>query len=97
MVIVYLILIILASVILGFFILIQNPKGGGLSDSIGGVSNNFMGVRQTTDILEKSTWILIGAIVVLSIFSPIILKQTKNNSKSSLIQDLNTSPNSGTR
>ena len=90
MVIIYLALIILASVILGFFILIQNPKGGGLSDNIGGISNNFMGVKQTTDILEKSTWILIGAIAILSISSTIFLKKSKNTDNQSIIQKINT-------
>ena len=70
-IIVYSILILLASVGLVFFILIQNPKGGGLADSIGGVTNNFMGVKQTTDVLEKGTWILISVIVVLALSSNI--------------------------
>ncbi len=64
-----LILIILSSVIIGFFILIQNPKGGGLSGNIAGFSTQFMGVKQTTDVLEKGTWILAIVIALLSIFS----------------------------
>ena len=50
-------LIILASIILGMIVLIQNPKGGGLSSSLGGFSNQLMGVKQTTDVLEKGTWL----------------------------------------
>ncbi len=45
-------LIIIASVLLGAIVLIQNPKGGGLSGTIAGFSNQFMGVKQTTDVLE---------------------------------------------
>ena len=69
MIILFLILIVLACVIIGFFILVQNPKGGGLAGNIAGFSTQFMGVKQTTDVLEKGTWILAVAIALLSIFS----------------------------
>src|SRR5215203_5226098 len=69
MMILLLILIILACVIIGFFILVQNPKGGGLAGNIAGFSTQFMGVKQTTDVLEKGTWILAIMIALLSIFS----------------------------
>ena len=69
MMILFLILIILASVIIGFFILVQNPKGGGLAGNIAGFSTQFMGVKQTTDVLEKGTWILAVLIALLSVFS----------------------------
>jgi preprotein translocase subunit SecG len=63
------ILIILACVLLGFFVLVQNPKGGGLSGSLGGFGNQVMGVRQTTDVLEKGTWVLAAIIAVLCMTS----------------------------
>ena len=69
MTILFLILIVLACVIIGFFILVQNPKGGGLAGNIAGFSTQFMGVKQTTDVLEKGTWILAVVIALLSIFS----------------------------
>jgi preprotein translocase subunit SecG len=69
MLIIFGILIILACVLLGFFVLIQNPKGGGLSGSFGGVGNQVIGVRQTTDVLEKGTWVLAVLIAVLSLTS----------------------------
>lgn len=69
MIILFVILIILASVILGLIVLIQNPKGGGLSGSFGGFSNQLMGVKQTTDVLEKGTWIFAGIVGVLCLFS----------------------------
>ncbi|MEO7119505.1 MAG: preprotein translocase subunit SecG, partial [Ginsengibacter sp.] len=59
------ILIIVASIILGLIILIQNPKGGGLSSSLGGFGNQLMGVKQTTDVLEKGTWLFAAIIGVL--------------------------------
>ncbi len=38
------ILVILSSLILGLIVLVQNPKGGGLSGTFGGVGNQLMGV-----------------------------------------------------
>ena len=67
------ILIILASIILGLIILIQNPKGGGLSSSFGGIGNQLMGVKQTTDVLEKGTWIFATVIAVLCVTSAVFI------------------------
>jgi preprotein translocase subunit SecG len=69
MIILFVILIVLACIILGFIVLVQNPKGGGLSGSIAGFSNQFMGVKQTTDVLEKGTWIFATLIALLCLFS----------------------------
>jgi preprotein translocase subunit SecG len=69
MTILFLILIVLASVVLGFIILVQNPKGGGLTGNVAGFGNQFMGVKQTTDVLEKGTWIFAGVIAILCICS----------------------------
>ena len=65
----FIILIILASVILGLIVLIQNPKGGGLAGNIAGFSSQFMGVKQTTDVLEKGTWLFAGIIGALCLIS----------------------------
>lgn len=70
------ILIILACVLLGFFVLIQNPKGGGLSGSFGGFGNQVIGVRQTTDVLEKGTWILAAIIAVLCLTSTFFIDKS---------------------
>ena len=69
-----LILVVLVSVLLGLIVLIQNPKGGGLSGSIAGFNNQFMGVKQTTDVLEKGTWIFAGIIAVLCLASSLFMK-----------------------
>ena len=69
----FLVLIVLASVVLAFIILIQNPKGGGLSGNVGGIGNQFMGVKQTTDTLEKGTWLFAAIIAVLAMFSTLFL------------------------
>jgi len=79
MVIIFLILIILACVILGFIVLVQNPKGGGLAGNIAGFSNQFMGVKQTTDVLEKGTWIFAGVIGVLCLASSFFISDSSSN------------------
>lgn len=73
MLIVFGILLILASVILGLIVLVQNPKGGGLSGTLGGFSNQLMGVKQTTDVLEKGTWVFASLVAVLCVISPIFI------------------------
>src|SRR6266487_3272527 len=79
MVTLYVILIILASVILGLIVLVQNPKGGGLAGNIAGFSNQFMGVKQTTDVLEKGTWIFAGVIGVLCLASSFFISDSSSN------------------
>ena len=69
MVILFLILVIIISFVLGFIVLVQNPKGGGLAGNIAGFSNQFMGVKQTTDILEKGTWLFAAALGVVCLIS----------------------------
>lgn len=69
MTILFIILIILACIVLSLIVLVQNPKGGGLAGNVAGFSNQFMGVKQTTDILEKGTWIFAGLIALLCITS----------------------------
>ncbi len=64
------ILVIIASVVLGFIVLVQNPKGGGLSSSFGGFGNQIMGVKQTTDVLEKGTWLFAAIVGILCVISP---------------------------
>ncbi|MDY3978636.1 MAG: preprotein translocase subunit SecG [Tidjanibacter sp.] len=67
----FVILIIIASIILILAVLAQSPKSGMAANF--GVSNQVMGVRQTTDFLEKTTWVVAIAIVVLSILSTVVM------------------------
>ena len=69
MTILFIILIIIASVVLSLIVLVQNPKGGGLAGNIAGFSNQFMGVKQTTDVLEKGTWVFAAVIAILCLTS----------------------------
>jgi preprotein translocase subunit SecG len=62
------ILIILVCLLLILVVLVQNSKGGGLASSFAS-SNQVMGVRKTTDVLEKATWTFAIALVVLCLVS----------------------------
>ncbi len=75
---IFIILIILVSALLGVIVLIQNPKGGGLAGNIAGFSNQFMGVKQTTDVLEKGTWILSSILVILCLISALVINSGKS-------------------
>lgn len=66
------ILILLAAILLILIVVVQNSKGGGLAAGFS-AGNQLAGVRKTTDFLEKATWYLAGAIMVLSILSALFL------------------------
>ena len=60
------ILIVVVSILLVLVILVQNPKGGGLSSAFGGDSPQMLGgVKKTTDFLDKATWALVIGLFVL--------------------------------
>lgn len=63
---VLIILIAIASILMTLIVLIQESKGGGLASGFSS-SNQIMGVRKTTDVIEKTTWGLAIAMVVLSV------------------------------
>lgn len=87
------VLIILTSAILGLIVLVQNPKGGGLSGTFGGFSNQLMGVKQTTDVLEKGTWVFAAIVGILCLVSPAFIpKEGSASSGDDLIKGISTSP-----
>ena len=65
------ILILIASILLIGVILIQKSKGGGLAANVNNY-NQFMGVRKTTDFVEKATWCLAAFICAASIASAFV-------------------------
>jgi preprotein translocase subunit SecG len=71
------IIIVIIAALLMIAVLIQNPKGGGLSDTFGGGSTQMFGVKKTTDVLEQLTWGLAIAITVLSLTGHLLVD--KNN------------------
>jgi preprotein translocase subunit SecG len=84
----YLLITIIALIIcvlLVLIVLVQNSKGGGLAANFQG-STQIMGVRRTTDFLEKSTWTLAAALMVLSIVGSMIIPKGVKEQKS-VIQD----------
>lgn len=62
----FVILIVIAALLMIGIVLIQESKGGGLSTGFAG-GNAVLGVRKTTDFIEKATWGLAAAMVVLSV------------------------------
>ena len=76
----FIILIIIACIVLSLIVLVQNPKGGGLAGNIAGFSNQFMGVKQTTDVLEKGTWIFAAVIGALCLLSVLFISGSKSSS-----------------
>ena len=69
------ILMVLASMLMCLIVLIQNSKGGGLASGFAS-SNQIMGVKKTTDFIEKATWSLAVFMVVISIVATWALPQT---------------------
>ena len=82
------ILILIASILLILIVLIQNSKGGGLASGFSS-SNQIMGVRKTTDFLEKATWSLAGAVVVLSIIITAFIPDAHKSVQSEIQQQVN--------
>jgi preprotein translocase subunit SecG len=72
------ILIFITCILLVLVVLVQNPKGGGLSSAFGGSSSGTQilgGVKKTTDFLDRSTWTLAIALLVLVLASNLFLER----------------------
>ncbi|GAB4282061.1 MAG: preprotein translocase subunit SecG [Marinilabiliales bacterium] len=82
------VLVIIACFLLILVVLIQNPKGGGLSASFGGTGTQFLGARKTTDFLEKATWTLAIALLVLSIVGSIAIDRGDKNLNKNMLQNI---------
>ena len=80
------ILILIASIFLILIVLVQNSKGGGLASGFSS-TNQIMGVRKTTDFVEKATWTLAGTVVILSIVASAFLPSANTGSHGSEIKD----------
>ena len=76
--------------------LVQNPKGGGLSGTFGGLNNQVMGVKQTNDVLERGTWIFASLIGALCIISIVFFSGANTGNDNKILKDLPTAaPASG--
>jgi preprotein translocase subunit SecG len=77
MYILFIILILIAAVLLILTVMVQSPKSGMAANF--GASNQVMGVRQTADFLEKMTWGLSSAILILSLAATMSMSSLKND------------------
>jgi len=80
------VLIFIVCVLLVLIVLVQNSKGGGLASNFQS-SNQVMGVRKTTDFLEKATWVLAGSLLVLSVLGSAFIPRQQLNQEQSKVQD----------
>ena len=80
------ILIVITCILLILIIMIQNPKGGGLSSAFG-AGNQIMGARKTSDFLEKTTWTLAIILVSLALLSNFAIPRGSNQEES-IIDDV---------
>ncbi|MGV3599416.1 MAG: preprotein translocase subunit SecG [Bacteroidota bacterium] len=80
------ILIIIAALLLILVVLVQKPKGGGLASQFSS-SNLAFGVKRTTDFIEKSTWGLAIAIIVLALASNFFAGTTEEGAKKAINAD----------
>ncbi len=65
--------------------MVQNPKGGGLSSSFGGDSQQIGGVKKTTDFLDNSTWVLATLLLVLILLSNLTIERNSSDIDSKLL------------
>tara|TARA_B100001057_G_scaffold54262_1_gene48170 strand:- start:345 stop:683 length:339 start_codon:yes stop_codon:yes gene_type:complete len=82
---IFVFLIIAVCFLLVLVIMVQNPKGGGLSSSFGGDTQQIGGVKKTTDFLDNSTWVLASLLLVLILLSNITIERVNGPVDSKLL------------
>ena len=86
---IFLVLITIVCFLLVVVIMVQNPKGGGLSSTLGG-STQMGGVQKTTDFLDKSTWTLATILIALILLSSLSFTGTLSDTDSKIIDNTQT-------
>ena len=86
---IFLVLITIVCFLLIVVVMVQNPKGGGLSSSIGG-SQMLGGVQKTTDFLDKSTWTLATILIALILLSSLSFSGSMSDTDSKIIEKTET-------
>lgn len=81
----FVILMVIAALLMCFIVLIQNSKGGGLASGFSS-SNAIMGVRKTTDFLEKATWGLAIFMVVMSIATAYVVPSARTQTQDAVLE-----------
>jgi len=91
---IFLILIVVVAFLLIVVVMVQNPKGGGLSSSFGGGGTQQLGgVKKTTDFLDKSTWTLATALLLLILVSNTAIDRASGPTESKVLdQDASVQP-----
>ena len=82
---IFLVLITIVCFLLIVVIMVQNPKGGGLSSTLGG-STQIGGVQKTTDFLDKSTWTLAAVLIALILLSSLSFGGSLSDTDSKIIE-----------
>jgi len=68
------VLISVIAILMTLVVLLQSGKGGGLAGiAAGGTTTQILGSRQAPDFLEKATWALGSAFIVLCILSNFVI------------------------
>ena len=80
------ILLAIAAVLMCIIVVIQNSKGGGLAAGFAS-SNQIMGVKKTTDFIEKATWGLAIFMAVMCLVTVAALPHATINNESLLQKD----------
>lgn len=81
------VLLFIVCILLILIVLVQNSKGGGLASNFQS-SNQIMGVRKTTDFLEKATWVLAGSLLFLSIVGTAFIPRGEKASGSQMKEQI---------
>ena len=80
------VLIFIVCILLVLIVLVQNSKGGGLASNFQS-SGQVMGVRKTADFLEKATWGLAIALLVLSVMGSAFIQRGVEDAGQSRVQE----------
>ena len=83
---IFLVLITIVCFLLIIVVMVQNPKGGGLSSSLGGSQ-----IQKTTDFLDKSTWTLAIILIGLILLSSLSFTGNLSDTNSKIIDQTETS------
>ena len=81
------VLIVVAAIILGAAVLVQDSKGGGLSSAFG-QANQILGARKSSEFIEKLTWGLAIAILVLCFVAAMVSSPSEKNAAGSEISEM---------
>jgi len=77
--------VLIVCILMVLIVLVQNSKGGGLAANFQS-SNQFMGVRRTTDFLEKATWTLAVCLMLFCVIGSVTIPRADSEQRS-VIED----------